>query len=160
MRPLALGGAAIVTPKFISRWLDIPPIWLLGHIVVVVWFVSVDWVFAHEVIACVFWGVAAVLIAAAAFEFFQFKTTAHPHNKPRFLIKTGVFRQSRNPIYLADLLVLLGVVIWFKALFALPVLVVFFWIVQTRFIACEEQRLSRLFPDDWRDYCERVRRWV
>ncbi len=114
----------------------------------------------QRVIAAVLWAFAVVLTGAALFELARKRTTVHPHHAPRRLVTTGVFRYSRNPIYLADVLVLTGVVLWCDAVLSLPLLAVFVWVLIRRFIIPEEARLAQSFPDDWPNYTTKTRRWV
>ena len=76
------------------------------------------------------------------------------------LVQTGLFSVSRNPIYVADAMVLMGWAAWLasgSALLVLPVFVGYITIMQIR---AEEQALSAVFGDDYHAYCQRVRRWV
>ncbi|MEI6725866.1 MAG: isoprenylcysteine carboxylmethyltransferase family protein [Actinomycetes bacterium] len=76
------------------------------------------------------------------------------------LVTSGLYRFSRNPIYFGMLLVMVG---WAVAL-ASPVAVVLsaaFVLYIDRFqIRPEERTLAALLGQDYRDYAERVRRWV
>ncbi|MEM8752089.1 MAG: isoprenylcysteine carboxylmethyltransferase family protein, partial [Pseudomonadota bacterium] len=66
----------------------------------------------------------------------------------------------RNPIYAADVAILIG---WGVSLgAALPFLVVpaFAVVIQRRFILAEEARLEAAFGEAFRDYKTRVRRWI
>lgn len=103
---------------------------------------------------------AALLFASAAFEFARARTTIIPHRYPSRLITTGVFGLTRNPIYLADLLILAGVSLlmgWPQGLVLVPVLG---WILSRRFIRPEEARLRETFGEAFEDYAERTRRWI
>ena len=76
------------------------------------------------------------------------------------LITTGIFRLSRNPIYLADLLILTGVsLIWgkFIGLILVPLLG---WVLFRRFISGEEARLREIFGEEYTAYTARTRRWI
>ncbi len=76
------------------------------------------------------------------------------------LVSSGVFAYSRNPIYLGNTLLLIGVAIalrWGWLLIAAPITVL---AVSRLAIAREEQHLSARFGDEWRAYAARVRRWL
>ena len=75
------------------------------------------------------------------------------------LVATGIFARSRNPIYLGMALILLGWVLRLDAPLALPLLPVFVWILERRFILPEEEALRRRFPADFARYESRTRRW-
>jgi protein-S-isoprenylcysteine O-methyltransferase Ste14 len=76
------------------------------------------------------------------------------------LVTTGVYRLTRNPIYIGDLLILIG---WGLYL-ASPVALVLVWVFVPyldRFqIVPEERALGELFGPAYQDYRARVRRWV
>jgi protein-S-isoprenylcysteine O-methyltransferase Ste14 len=76
------------------------------------------------------------------------------------LVSSGPYRLSRNPMYVAVTLVLLGWCTWFASrrllVYAIVVLVAF----QLRIVLYEEPRLAASFGDAWRRYREAVRRWL
>ena len=78
----------------------------------------------------------------------------------RALVTTGVYRYTRNPMYLGMALVLLGcaIVVGVATAFLIPV--IFVVIIQYRFILPEEQMLRDLFPEEFPAYCQQVRRWI
>ena len=88
------------------------------------------------------------------------ETTVMPHKKSERLVTDGPFALRRNPIYLGDVVILLGLAIvtsnlWFVvAAFAFAVLVT--WLA----ILPEERHLEAEFGDDYLKYKERVRRWI
>jgi protein-S-isoprenylcysteine O-methyltransferase Ste14 len=92
--------------------------------------------------------------------FLKNQTTLSPYESPAFLITTGPFRISRNPVYLAMAVILFGsaVVMGTLSPFVFPVL--FIVITGTLFIPDEEARLEKIFGDEYRDYKNRVRRWI
>ena len=76
------------------------------------------------------------------------------------LVDTGMFAHSRNPLYLANLLLFLGLAIvhggWARYLVVLP----FFVFAYTGIIAAEERYLRDRFASAYADYCRRVPRWL
>ena len=76
------------------------------------------------------------------------------------LVTTGVYRFTRNPMYLGMALVLLGCAVTVGASSALIVPPVFMVIIETRFIRPEEGMLQELFPEQFPAYCKQVRRWL
>jgi protein-S-isoprenylcysteine O-methyltransferase Ste14 len=108
-------------------------------------------------------GFLGLLLGAIAF--FQFRrvgTTPNPL-KPygiTTLVVNGVYRRSRNPMYLGDALILIAWALWLAnaaAFLGLPLFVVYL----NRFqIAAEERALQSRFGAAYVDYCQRVRRWV
>lgn len=148
------------------RWIDMPPVWLAGFLVLA-WaqarFLPMGlrlgdgWVdFAGGLLV----GGGVLLIALAAMEFRRHKTTIVPHETPARLITSGIFRRSRNPIYLGDTLILAGLILRWDAVLALPLIPVFVWVIEKRFIEPEENRMRRTFRADFACYCEKTRRWL
>ena len=157
------------------KWIDLPPVWLAGFIAVVYVIGLQDWLSARpafEIFGIDFeenrfgWGgelfIAAGLIAmiAAVIEMVKHRTTVIPHREADALVETGIFAFSRNPIYLGDVLVLIGCVIYFQAVLALLLVPVFIYVIRQRFILPEEDRLFAKFGDAFDDYCEMTRRWI
>ena len=106
--------------------------------------------------------VGGALFVAAGVPFLQRRTTINPmrpENASR-LITDGVYRLSRNPIYLADALLLLAWGLWLAdgvALLLVPGFVAFI----TRFqVKAEERALQARFGRDYSAYCAKVRRWL
>ena len=84
-----------------------------------------------------------------------------PTNLPTTtIVDTGPYRFTRNPIYLAMVLGLIGLAIAFNTLWLLLVLVPFALIIRHGVIAREEAYLERKFGDVYRRYRSRVRRWL
>lgn len=103
-------------------------------------------------------GVAINLMADQAFH--RAKTTVKPLDQPTVLIRDGVFRFSRNPMYLGFVLILLGLAILLRSLtpfFIIPILAVS---MDRLFIPAEEANLKRAFGQTWQEYSARVRRWL
>jgi len=102
------------------------------------------------------------LAVAAVLRFRRAGTTVNPMHPERAtaLVTNGVFRWSRNPIYVADAILLAAWVLWLgdAAAFAgLPLFVAYL----TRFqVIPEERTLDARFGDAYRDYRDRVRRWL
>lgn len=105
-------------------------------------------------------GGGILLVVMAALEFRRHKTSIVPHETPERLIQSGIFRRSRNPIYLGDTLILGGLILRWDAVLALPLIPIFVWVIEKRFIIPEEDRMRRKFRMDFARYCEKTRRWL
>lgn len=149
-----------------GKWIDLPPVWLAGFLAVA-WAQSVyypaglgfggAWAdFAGGLLI----GGGVLLMALAFFEFRRHRTTLMPHETPERLVQSGIFSRSRNPIYLADALLLLGFILRWDAVLSLPLLPVFVWVIEKRFVEPEEDRMRRKFRMDFARYCEKTRRWI
>lgn len=142
---------------------DYPPIWL-GGFVLAGWAVGrvaphgPDWLAAAGLPVAL---AGLALMVWAALTLVRARTTVDPHGEPSQLVTSGPFRLSRNPIYLADALILAGASLAFHApLAALPLVAGFVAVISTRFIGTEEQRLALAFPDAFAAYRQRTRRWL
>ena len=86
--------------------------------------------------------------------------TLAPWSPPRNLVVTGLYRYSRNPMYLAVTLMLIGWALCFLsrtlAIYTGFVMVAF----HLRVVLGEEPWLERTHGDAWREYRARVRRWL
>ncbi len=90
------------------------------------------------------------------------RTTVNPLQPQRAsaLVTGGVYRITRNPMYLGMALLLLAWAAWLSAWLALAGPVVFVLYI-TRFqILPEERALLANFGEDFPRYAERVRRWL
>jgi protein-S-isoprenylcysteine O-methyltransferase Ste14 len=132
--------------------LDLPPVWLAAH-VVAAWGLSLisprlfgslgDWLGTLLV------GLGLLVMLGAAAQMVLARTTVIPRRDPSSLVTTGLFAWSRNPIYLADALILTGAILWLDAILALPLIAGFAWLIQTRFIRDEEARLTAAFGPEF-----------
>lgn len=100
------------------------------------------------------------VFALSVWQFHRSRTTVDPRAEATNLITTGVFRYSRNPVYLAMVLLLSAIAVRLGSASAWLFVVVFVWIIQSRQIAWEEQQLAAKFSDAYAAYCQRVRRWI
>ena len=116
----------------------------------------------RAVVAAVFFIAALVTGLPAVLGFRRAKTTVNPLNPEAStaLVTSGVFRWTRNPMYLAMLLVLLAwacIVSNWAALAMLPLFVAYL----NRFqIAPEERALQARFGTEFESYRRKVRRWL
>ncbi|MCJ2377410.1 isoprenylcysteine carboxylmethyltransferase family protein [Vibrio sp. ZSDZ34] len=95
-------------------------------------------------------------------EFHKATTTVNPTtpDKASTIVDTGIFRQTRNPMYVSLLLLLFAWGVWLEDIVAL----IFSWLFvayMNQFqIKPEERALERLFGEDYLDYKSKVRRWI
>jgi protein-S-isoprenylcysteine O-methyltransferase Ste14 len=105
-------------------------------------------------------GVAFGFTAMATFV--RAKTTMNP-TKPSAtssLVTGGVFRLSRNPMYLSLVLYLVAWAVYLSNWLALLLVPVFMLYIHQFQIKPEEQALSTLYGSAYADYKSRVRRWL
>ncbi len=99
-------------------------------------------------------------LLVAAFRRFKAVGTNIPTWQPTTALATdGIYRLSRNPIYVGLSLVYAGLAIAAGSFWPLLLLVPLLLIMRYGVIAREEAYLTRLFGDEYRNYQKRVRRW-
>jgi protein-S-isoprenylcysteine O-methyltransferase Ste14 len=103
-------------------------------------------------------GIVLNLLADQAFK--KIKTTVKPGEPSRAMVTGGVFRVSRNPMYLGMTLALLGIVVLLGSVAPLPVVPAFALLLDRVFVVPEEESLETTFGEAFRQYRERVRRWI
>jgi protein-S-isoprenylcysteine O-methyltransferase Ste14 len=145
-----------------AKEIDFPPVWLAGFAAVggVVGRIAPVELAFNSIIGAALILVGLLLMLVAAGQMAMARTTVIPHRDPSALVMGGVFSLSRNPIYLADALVLTGLYIHWDALVALPLVAVFMAILTRRFIRPEEARLHAIFGEVFDEYRARTRRWL
>ncbi len=100
-------------------------------------------------------------LAGLAFrEFVRAKTSPRPDRPTTAIIAQGPFCMTRNPAYLAMLLLLIGVALWMNSAAVLAMVVPLFLILDVGVVAREERYLERKFGQDYLDYKASVRRWL
>jgi protein-S-isoprenylcysteine O-methyltransferase Ste14 len=104
--------------------------------------------------------VGIVMSAAGAGAFRRVGTPVVPFERSTVLVTDGLYRFTRNPMYLGLVLSLCGVAILLGSISAWIPIPVFVWIIQARFIAGEERFLEEIFGEQYRAYRQRVRRWL
>jgi protein-S-isoprenylcysteine O-methyltransferase Ste14 len=103
----------------------------------------------------------AVVLFVAAVRQLSTAGTPVPGNKPTtVLVRTGPYRVSRNPIYLAFSLLHLGVATWVDSWWLLATLVASVTFVAAVVVPREERYLEGRFGSTYVDYKASVRRWL
>jgi protein-S-isoprenylcysteine O-methyltransferase Ste14 len=104
---------------------------------------------------------AGILLGVSAVGLFRRSdTTPEPWTSTTAIVTTGVYRYTRNPMYLGMALIYAGLAVVADSPLALVLLPVVLLIIQTQVIAREERYLAEKFGDAYLDYKRRVRRWL
>jgi protein-S-isoprenylcysteine O-methyltransferase Ste14 len=103
-------------------------------------------------------GLALNLLADRAFK--KHGTTVKPFEESAVLLTTGVFRISRNPMYLGFVLILVGIATLMGSLTPWAIIPILFILMDVLFITAEEKMLEHTFGDRWLEYKKSVRRWI
>lgn len=144
------------------RYLDLPPVWLAAHMALA-WGMAEVWA---PLGTALLWPGRALIVAAllvmvwAAVTMRRHRTTLMPGAAPDALVTGGPFRWSRNPIYLADLVILAGWCLSLGTVAGLLLLIPLHRVLTRRFVEPEERRLAAAFPEAFRTFATSTRRWV
>jgi protein-S-isoprenylcysteine O-methyltransferase Ste14 len=148
--------------------LKIPPALQVAIFAFLIWLISkltavkhLDFEYQKEFSWFIFaFGVFIGIIAVYAFR--KAQTTVDPRNpdKASKLVIVGIYKVSRNPMYLGLFFILLAFIIKLGNLYAVPVLFVYVWYITTFQIKPEEIALKDLFGEDYSHYLKNVRRWI
>ena len=104
---------------------------------------------------------AAISIAAAALSNLRsHRTTNEPGQVPTALVTTGVFRLSRNPLYLSLVLVMASIASMADSVWLAASAVLLALALDRVIIRAEERVLEQEFGRAWLEYRSRVRRWL
>lgn len=80
-------------------------------------------------------------------------------DRPGPLITTGAFALCRNPIYTVFGLVLLGKLLIYPNWILLVYLIGGYWLIN-RQVLLEEQSLMKIYGEEYKQYCNKVRRYL
>ncbi len=102
------------------------------------------------------------IMLAGALEFRRARTTVNPLNPEQAseLVISGIFKRTRNPMYLGMSLILGGATLVIGHLIGLIWLMAFMVYIQTYQITPEEKAMQKLFGDAFVQYRQQVRRWI
>ncbi|MEO3865058.1 methyltransferase family protein [Rheinheimera fenheensis] len=148
--------------------LKIPPVVLVVLFSLAMWLLA-QWVpplmqqvMWHIVLAGIFAisGIAVALAGVLAFR--RANTTVDPRvpQQTSTLVIRGIYRYSRNPMYVGFLLLLAALACFLMNAAAFALLPLFVWYINRFQIAPEERFLLQKFGADYQAYCENVRRWL
>jgi len=116
----------------------------------------------QSMIALSLLSLGVLVCVVGVLQFKKAKTTVNP-TKPQAsssLVTTGIYRRSRNPMYLGFLLILAAWAAFTACTISLLGLPAFVAYMNQFQIKPEERALTALFDKDFRDYCSNVRRWI
>ena len=143
----------------------LPPTWLLITLIamLVLRFLAPVWVILPamwNLLGSLFVlpGLAIELAADQAFH--RARTTVRPFEESSTLVTSGLFRISRNPMYLGFVLVLIGVAVLLGALTPCLLVLAFAVLIDRMYIPVEERMLAARFGSEYLEYKGRTGRWL
>ncbi len=107
-------------------------------------------------------GLGVAVAIAGVIEFRRASTTVDPMHPGRAsaLVSSGIYRVTRNPMYLGFALILVGWIVALRCLPALPIVAVFVLYLDRVQIPPEEAALRESFGAAFDAYASHVRRWL
>ena len=113
-------------------------------------------------IVAVLFGIGVAIGVIAWVHFLRARTTVNPLDpgKASALVATGVYRFTRNPMYLGMATLLLAWAVYLSNVAALAGLALFVAYINRFQIEPEERALRARFGEAFDAYCRRVRRWI
>lgn len=153
--------------KTTTRWVPMPPtyFWAAAAVMAALHFLCPgmmglvpgpwNWIAGGVVIVV---GIALAWLPEVQFK--RVGTEVKPCRDSSHLVTDGLFRVSRNPMYLGMALALVGVFVVLASLTPAVMVPVFVVVMTVRFIVPEERDLEQQFGDDYLAYKRRVRRWI
>jgi protein-S-isoprenylcysteine O-methyltransferase Ste14 len=148
--------------------LKIPPALIAAIVAGLMRLVALYIPFGSLVLPGAYW-VAATLLAVAVglglvglFQFYQSGTTIDPHKpeKTQALVTDGIYRYSRNPMYLALFFLLIAYASLLQNVLNLVFFPLFIWYMNRYQIIPEEEVLEEKFGNTYLEYQSQVRRWL
>jgi protein-S-isoprenylcysteine O-methyltransferase Ste14 len=104
---------------------------------------------------------AGFLLGIGAFlEFRKARTTLNPHGSTKQLVTSGIYRFTRNPIYLGFLLMVIGLPLNSGLYWGILLAPFYMLTMYSLVIKREEVYLERKFKGQYTNYISRVRRWL
>ncbi len=101
------------------------------------------------------------LLGIGAFmEFRKARTTLNPHGSTKHLVTSGIYRFTRNPIYLGFLLMVIGLPLNSGLYWGIVLAPFYMLTMYSLVIKREEVYLEKKFKGQYTNYLSRVRRWL
>jgi len=151
-----------------ERKVRVPPVVLFVVVALLMWAVAAwlpSWRIAlpgRRAATVLLLLVAGAIGIAGVRAFHRARTTVDPLRPERAsaLVTSGIYRRTRNPMYVALAIALLAWASWLAHPLALPGVVAFVAWMNRYQIAPEERALQALFGTEFERYCSEVRRWL
>ncbi len=107
-------------------------------------------------------GSGAVIVLLGVMKFHKSSTTIDPRypGKSASLVCEGIYRYTRNPMYLGMLVILISFCLYLGSYYSLIYCFFFFWFMSRFQIIPEERKLEDIFGREYISYKEKVRRWI
>lgn len=106
--------------------------------------------------------IGAFFSLAGVYEFRRHQTTVHPMEieKSSSLVQSGIYKWSRNPMYVGFLFFIIAQILYRESYFSIPFCFLYCWYMSCFQIVPEEQALVEKFGPTYEKYKGQVRRWL
>jgi protein-S-isoprenylcysteine O-methyltransferase Ste14 len=107
------------------------------------------------------WAIGIAIVLWCFWDFtFKGRGTPAPIDPPKELVAGGLYRYTRNPMYVSGILALIAWMIWSPSFPLILAPVLFFTATHTFVVLYEEPTLKRKFGAAYEGYLRRVPRWI
>ena len=144
----------------------IPPPLLVLILIISNYFSSkkIDLIFLpnQNLISLIILLIVVVILINTILKFIKFKTTIDPikFKKVNKLITSGIYKYSRNPMYLGLLMIVISTSIFYLNIFSMTTPILFYYLINRFQIKREEIFLSEKFGKEYLFYKTKTRRWI
>ena len=144
----------------------IPPPILALIMIVIIYLSSLTvetFTFSYQTVLGVLVVVIGLGCAVPSFRLFaKHKTTISPFtpSETTALVTAGMYRYSRNPMYLGLVLLTIAATIFFGTWLGIVIIVAFIFLLNFLQIIPEEEALLDIFGEEYVEYKKKVRRWI
>jgi protein-S-isoprenylcysteine O-methyltransferase Ste14 len=114
----------------------------------------------HRPVSIALFAIALAIFGLAITQFIRHKTHPSPYKPTAAVVVNGIYRFTRNPIYIAFLFVVIGFAVAANSAWFLVFAAVLFALLHFGVVKREEDYLSAKFGSTYDDYRRRVRRWL
>lgn len=104
--------------------------------------------------------ISIILVAMAMRSFVKAKTNIDVRKPTIHIVTTGPYRFTRNPIYLAMTLFVVGIAFWLNEFWILITLIPTIFMIRYGVIKREELYLTKKFGEEYAEYKKSTRRWL
>jgi len=105
--------------------------------------------------------IVSLIIPVPAFKALENSKTTHKASTPTTaLVSDGLFKYTRNPIYLSGFILFIGISFITNSLIMLILIIPLFFVIREGVVKREEKYLERKFGEDYLDYKKQVRGWI
>ena len=144
--PLALGIVALMLMWLLDRYIPLYGVEFM----------------TQNIVACALMVIGVIVGLLGVSSFIKFHTTVDPRSpsEASSLVVVGIYKYSRNPMYLGILFVITGVIVYFGTLSTLIIIPAFIVFMNKYQIVPEEIALQEKFGSSYIQYTQKVRRWI